>query len=377
MRIADGAQAVGGAADGGAAGVSASDGALLELNSGYAGTATGRLLIGDHGILRGETASAQSLDRVTSFTDYASQTGPEATFGDKSTVVVTDYNHAAPPDLSNLGTNADLLFGFTEGTHSDINVTIGNGTPWGGLGKDGQGMGDDIHSRISTGTVEIDSGSGFAELYLHSSGEDYSNDGQELRIGNGSSSPTFTAVNGDPIPARVIQQDEKGLVRLDTTAPDFSGGISKFIVGGNGYSGQLTVDPANGTGGVPIDVESMGHLTPVDPQALDGNVTVKSGGNLVAGQPLNGTGSLTVEDGGYVYLSSSDGLTGSQGADDLQAGAIIRWISGVSDPLDLGSSVAGTVIRMEGGRDNDRSIGGLDATGQILTRSSSPRLDPV
>ncbi len=361
-----GAQAVGGASDGGAAGVTVASDAIIDL-SGTHSASLDRFTVNANGILRGSSAQLGSISRVGSFTDYASQTAPEAVL---NAGAIISHTAASTSSVQNLGTNRDLYFGLGANFNdAAFNLTIGANTPWLGLAKDSSAMGDYTQRRLQKGIIAIDDGGGtVTEIVLRSLGKDYDYNDNILYLGNGADSPVFTTVpGGGKVAARIVKTNNYGEVWLDSSTPQYSGGIDRFLVGGTGEGGELVVSRAAGLGGVPVEVQSGGMVRATVSNGFDANVTVKAGGFLYADRALDGAGTLTVESGALVTLATANGLAGSQGASGVQAGAIVQFA--INDPQALGQTAPGAILEYNSSIYGHRSLGGLDGTGQILTRN--------
>ena len=276
-----GAQTAGGALDGGAAGITASNFGVIELVGTYSNSAD-RFTINATGSLRGSGANLKEVYRVSSFTDFATATHPEVILA--TGAMVTDTNTSSPSSdlmVQNLGTNHDLLFGLgcvnvsATPTYYTKSLTIGFGTPWMGLGKDHNGInvtttGLSANVGLQAGTITINDGKGtFTEMLIRSSGYADGANYARLYLGNGANCPVFTTVDGgNKVVARVVGPMSAAGVVLNSTAPQFAGGISKFKVGGT-EPGYLIAAQANATGGVPIERRKR-RLAPGDQRQRPG-----------------------------------------------------------------------------------------------------------
>ncbi len=325
-----GAQAPGGARDGGPAGVRAVRGGVIELRGAYEDSRD-RFVLGSRGNLVATAAQLDSIQRVAAFTKYDKQTGAQAKIA--AGAMISPREDTPGAAVANAGTDADLLYGLvTDIKDADWTLTVGAGTPWTGLGR-GSCAASGADRRLQTGTVKIDDGGGaFGEIILFN--DNGANPDKDFVIGNGEDSPAFAAVGGGPVSARIVTPGRRGEVRLESSDPDFAGGISRFIVGGDGRRGRLVISAANALDGVPVEVAEGGMLRVTAPKGIGGDVTVKSGGTFVADRPLSGSGTIRVESGGYVWLKSDDALAGSQ-VPQREEGAAVLWGNNVSDPEGL------------------------------------------
>lgn len=325
-----GAQAPGGAPDGGPAGVVASRGGVIELR-GTPGQSRDRFVLNSRANLVGTAEQLGSISRVAEFTKYDKQSGPEAKIAPGC--MISPGDGEADAIVANAGTDADLLFGVvTNIGDAAWTLRVGAGTPWMGLGR-GSCAASGQDRRLRAGTIRIDDGGGsFGEIMLFN--DNGADPDVDFVIGKGESSPRFSATGEGPVNARIVTPRQQGEVRLESSAPDFAGGISKFIVGGDGHRGRLVISAPNALDGVPVEVADGGMLRVTDPKGIDGDVTVKSGGTFVADRPLKGTGTIRIESGGYVWLKSEDALAGTQ-VPRREEGAAVLWGDGVSAPKGL------------------------------------------
>ncbi len=379
-----GAQAVGGAGDGGAAGVTTSGYGTVAL-SGAWGASKDRFTIAGGTVIRGSSTQLNKLTRVAAFTGYPGAAGPEVILQSGAVIVNTDGT-GLTGNVLNLGTSHDLLFG-TVGTMNaaGFSLTIGGGTPWAGLGKNSDG--DYTNTTLQKGTITLDDAGGtLGEITLRSNGVNYNYGGYNqttagpdqmnyLNLGSGVDCPTFQlAAGSNKVNARVLGTNMLGVVALNSTAAGtkFTGALSKFVVGGP-EQGMLVLNQANATGGVPIDVETSGKLYVRNVAGMDSATTVKTGGRLYVESVLNGTGALTVQPNGIAVLSTASGLTGVQNgasvAAAVQPGAIVQIVSTVNDAANLGATQPGAILEAQAINGGGQSLGGFAANGQILVHN--------
>jgi len=264
-----GAQLAGGAGDGGKAGVAVSDWYTVRLAGGASSSDGDRFVIYPNGAIRGTSARLPEVTRVSAFTG-GSGASPEAILYEDAIVVHETANNTTT--MANLGTQADLLFGIDPDiTDAGFALAIGAGTPWKGFANYPRGAHTGTSTRdIRTGTITIhDGGGSFTEMVLQATGRDFGGE-HHMVIGDGANAPTFTA-SGDPVPCRILSArypniggvddkgDVTGRVLLESTSPDYSGGISRWIAGGPD-SGYLQSNVANGFDGIPVEIAQRGFV---------------------------------------------------------------------------------------------------------------------
>jgi len=249
-----GAQAEGGAADGGRAGVIARNGGIVEVTG---GTPTrDRFIIDVLGSLRGNAARLSQVTRVSGFTSHPGGAGPEAVFARWASVSHTDVSATS---IASGGSAADILFGLGVNFNSGaFTLNIGEGTPWMGLAKDCQ----DVDTRLQKGTVAIAGSGTFTQMVIRSAGQPYGATHNIFYLGSGSDCPVFTALTSK-VECRIVGTYHNGYdtgeVRLDSSAPAFRCGISRWTVGGDEAGGRLVTQRSGGFDGIPLLIDHNGY----------------------------------------------------------------------------------------------------------------------
>jgi len=337
----------------GSAGVVANDGGQVFVS----GTVTpgDSFTINAYGAIGGASAELAKLSRNGATPALAPVTlAPNA---------VVLHSTVSAASVANLGTAADLYYGLNSSFNSAaFALTIGAGTPWKGIANpQGRGSYAANDTVLQKGTITVDDGGGsVGEVVLMGRGTTYYSDPRALAIGKDADSPTFVAAAGK-VDARIM-----GHVKLDSTAPALAGAFDKFLVSAGGL---LTVNKTAGMDGLPATVESGGQIAAGAGDAFDGDVTVQSGGTLLADRPLNGAGTLVVQASGSVRLTVADGLTGTQGAAAVEAGAKVRWF--LDDPQDLDQTAPGTILQYYATNQyNHRTFGAFVGNGHILVNNA-------
>ncbi|MFO7870940.1 MAG: hypothetical protein R6V03_05855 [Kiritimatiellia bacterium] len=326
-------------------------GAAVDLDgSGTGITTPDRFIIEGNCAIVGDSTQLGEVTRVDSFS--ASPAGPEVILTNDSIVA---HDTISTNSIANLGTNADLVFGL-ERTFNDSGfaITIGAGTPWKGFSQTPiyhSSWGDTYVLQLGTVTIAA----GTDEIILQASTiKDYSGNRFPLVIGSGSDSPTFTAA-GETCPARIIRR-----VRLDTTAPDFAGGISRFIV--NGWA-ALELNRADCLDGLPVEVEANATLRAYTSGALDGDIELKEGGKLTvnyskdvpqnrlhiqSGQKLSGEGLVDLTDTNcLVYGTVNPGTNSATGGLDITCEETV-FKSGSTLEIEVASESDCDLLRVTG-----------------------------
>jgi len=285
-----GAQSIGGAADGGAAGVMATNNGEINLQGTWSGSKD-RFVVEAYGHIHGDSAQLGAVTRVAGFTPYASQTGPEVILADGAVVT---HDTVSASSIANLGSGADLIYGLgTTFNNAAFTLNIGDGTPWRGIARRNGGDGD-THITFSKGTVSIDTSGGFSEIQITELTQLYSESGK-FKIGSGADCQSFVLASGstNKVVARVTRTSGYGQLWLDTTNPNFSNAISKFAVD---YSANLISRRAAALG-TDLDILHGGYV-----QVYNNATTVKD-------MAYSGAARLALDQNGTTTSLTADSLT--------------------------------------------------------------------
>jgi len=257
-------------------------GGVIRLTGTGTPTSPDRYTIQAGASIGGSDVQLGNVSRVTEFS--ASPIGPEAILESDAIVL---HTADSTDSIANAGTASDLWFALDRNFDTAARTwTVGVSTPWKGFSNttvNDQGT-SSRSFRIGRGTVNITAGT--QALWFQGYGRDYSNNDVPLNIGNGANSPTFTAL-GDTVPARI-----KRVVWLDSSAPDYDGGISRWVA--DRSDGAVLISRrANGFGGLPVDLDNGGYVQQYNAASTIPELTYEGGARVVINRNNTDT-SLTV-----------------------------------------------------------------------------------
>jgi hypothetical protein len=192
------------------------------------------------------------------------------------------------PTINNLGNNADLVLALHPA--APLTLTIGDGTPWGGIA--GSIKGSFIGTITPTSNFTLGGGT----------------------LGTSATPASFNILSPTPVVVTAVASPRFSDAALASSLSDYSG-VSVFNV-----TGTLRLAAANALGGaegttpVPVSVLAGGTLSISNADAINAPVTLHSGGGLtisVAG--LSGAGAIFRDPGPItVTIGNASALTGSQ-----------------------------------------------------------------
>ena len=226
--------------------------------------------------------------------------------------------------IQNLGTNADLYYGFngpSNQTATGAVINIGTGTAFKGLAVYNGG------GSFDGGTINVTSGT--TDVYLKTNG------------GNAAAPVIFTLGYEYWAGATKITLADAGTVDVNVLGNlQLRDGLSEFgdtstgrnvrFVAGAGSNIQVLSAAGMGTGnGIASILIENGGLLAMNTvtNGFNGAVTVASGGRFDASLAggVTGTGQLTFEEGSLINITHATGFSGSQAsAASIAAGTIVR-----------------------------------------------------
>jgi fibronectin-binding autotransporter adhesin len=249
-----------------------------------------------------------------------------------------------------LANDASKYFGLA-GSMAE-SVTVGTGTPWGGISNDNGAR------SWQTGTITANSDFDIQSL------------NSNLTIGNtGTAGQVTISTPNGPVKANVIGTT----LKLDDTTPGFTSDLTFEVTSGatlqTVQSTSLGTN-ANAALNAKVNVLSGGTLNPNAGSSINGNVTIQSGGILLMDDATNltGIGTITQVAGSITRISNNNALAGAQ-LPGVVAGGIVRMETSNITSLTAKTNQA-AIFQVFGG---DRSIGSNTFDGGVITNDGSSR----
>ena len=303
------------------------NGGQIAIASGTAGayTASDTFYIGANSLISGNSASGQGLASLTRGTNIT--LAADAIIGHDYSL--TTALNLTTGTIKNLGTNADLYYGFKGSTNqvsTSAVINIGTGTAFKGLSLFG-GSGT-----FDGGTINVASGT--TDVYIKTNGADTVAPvtftlGYDFFAGT----PKITLVDASTVDVNAL-----GLVNFRdplATFGDTSTNRNVVFVATAGSNLQFlsaATGMGSGTGIASARIENGGSITTTtSADALNGAVTVQAGGRFDAALAggVTGSGQLTFEVGSILNVTNATGFSGAQAtAASIAAGTIVKLSAG-------------------------------------------------